>query len=196
MGMQIGYAALSKRYPLWKKHLLILAGVVALPVAVKFDSTASAKPITTATLKPAKQDARTVRLANFLARLHCPVANMAEDFIHAADDNHLDWRLLPSIAVIESGGGKAYKGNNIFGWNGGDQVFPTIRAGMAEVAYKLGRSPLYRHRDSLGKLLLYNPNDDYADNVLSVMKRISPTDPRPTVETVVYRRSEYVYATN
>jgi hypothetical protein len=196
MGMRIGYDALSKRYPLWAKHLLIIAGVVALPVAVRFDSTASAKPNLVTPMKPAKQDARTLRLTNFLARLHCPVANMAEDFVHAADDNHLDWRLLPSIAVIESGGGKAYKGNNIFGWNGGEEVFPTIRAGLNQVAYRLGRSPIYQHRDSLQKLLLYNPSDTYADMVLNVMRRISPIDPRPSVETVIFRKSEYVYATN
>jgi len=194
--MQIGYDALRKRYPLKAKHLLFVAGVLALPGVVKFDSAAAVKRPAVVSAKPAKPDSRTVQLANFLARLHCPVANMAEDFVHAADDNLLDWRLLPSIAVIESGGGKAYKGNNIFGWDQGEQVFPTIRAGLNEVAYKLGRSPLYRHQDSLGKLLLYNPDDSYADSVLNVMKRINPADPRPTIEKVVYRKSEYVYATN
>jgi hypothetical protein len=196
--MQVGYDSLRKKLPLWAKHLLVATGVVVLlPVVVKFDA-APLKRYTVATAKPGKPDSRPIRLRNFLARLHCPIVDMAEDFIHAADDNHLDWRLLPSIAVIESSGGKAYKKNNIFGWDQGEASFPTIRAGLNEVAYKLGRAPLYRHQDSLGKLLMYNPNDDYADRVLAVMKQISPKDPVPSsaADKIAYRHREYVYATN
>jgi hypothetical protein len=76
--------------------------------------------------------------------------------------------------VIESGGGKAYKNNNIFGWANGEYLFSTLKAGIHEVAYKLGRSSLYRNRDVPGKLHLYNPNDEYATNVMTVMNRISP----------------------
>jgi hypothetical protein len=99
---------------------------------------------------------------------------LAADFVHAADENQLDWRLLPSISVIESGGGKAYKNNNIFGWANGEYLFSTLKAGIHEVAYKLGRSPLYRNRDVPAKLHLYNPNEEYATNVMTVMSRISP----------------------
>jgi hypothetical protein len=195
--MQVDYDALRKRLPFWAKHLLVAAGVVViLPAVVKFDA-APLKRYTVATAKPSKPDSRAIKLRSFLGRLHCPIVDMTEDFIHAADDNHLDWRLLPSIAVIESSGGKAYKKNNIFGWGEGEASFPTIRAGLNQVAYKLGRSPLYRHQDSLGKLLMYNPNEDYADHVLAVMKQISPVEPVPlATDQVAYRHREYVYATN
>jgi hypothetical protein len=97
--------------------------------------------------------------------------------------------------VIESSGGKAYKNNNIFGWRNGDEVFPTIRAGLNHVAYKLGRSPLYRSRNSLAKLRLYNPNEEYPGNVMAVMNRISPlADARPSREMVLFRGNEYLYA--
>ncbi len=144
-----------------------------------------------------KTDLRTIRLKRFLVKLHCPIANLSEDFVDAADDNHLDWRLLPSIAVVESGGGKAYikAKNNIFGWGGGELAFPTLRAGLNEVAYKLGRSPLYRSHNSLGKLHLYNPDENYAQQVLSVMRRISPVmNIYPSREQVVRRANEFVYA--
>jgi hypothetical protein len=194
--MQLGYNLLRQKLPLWAKHLLVATGVVVtLPALVKFDSAPKRSAVLTA--KPAMPDSRVVRLRHFFSRLHCPIVGMADDFIHAADDNHLDWRLLPSIAVIESSGGKAYKKNNIFGWNGGEEEFPTIRAGLNEVAFKLGRSPLYRPLDSLGKLLMYNPAEDYADRVLAVMKQISPIDPPiATVDEISYRHREYVYATN
>ena len=157
--MQFGYISGPSRAASLAKQLLVVAGVAsALPIlwtekakAVP-EAPAHVAPVNTA--RPTGPDPRAIRLRRFLSKLHCPVAVMSEDFVHAADDNHLDWRLLPSIAVIESSGGKAYKNNNIFGWRNGDEVFPTIRAGLNHVAYKLGRSPLYRSRNSLAKLRL------------------------------------------
>lgn len=147
-------------------------GVVALPLSLPIFS---AKPVTPSKSAPKHlDDPRIGRLRAFLSRLHCPVANISEDFVRAADDNHLDWRLLPSIAVVESGGGKTAKNNNIFGWKNGVQRFATVRSGLELVAYKLGRSPLYRKLDSVGKLRVYNESGEYADAVLSVMNRIGP----------------------
>lgn len=156
-----------------KKSLLVAMGIVAIPLSlhVQRDPVATAKTNEV----PAPPDPRVTRLQRFLSSLHCPVAGMAEDFVRQADQNHLDWRLLPSIAIIESGGGKAYKNNNIFGWDGGEQAFATIRSGMELVAYRLAHSPLYRNRNSFAKLRVYNENQEYADSVMSVMRRISPT---------------------
>ena len=172
----------------------MMAGLILLPITMRLEKAADAKPLPVTPPRPANSDPRTDRLKSFLARLHCPVTNMAEEFIHAADDNQLDWRLLPSISVVESGGGKAYKNNNIFGWNNGTQLFPTIRAGINEVAFKLGKSPLYRHRDVLGKLRVYNPDQSYASSVLQVMNRISPVANLMPVRTVVRRQNEFVYS--
>ncbi|HEY7210719.1 MAG TPA: hypothetical protein VH477_10650 [Bryobacteraceae bacterium] len=153
-----------------------------LPLTSKLDRVSGKpvppeKPHLAPPLAPApKPDPRATRLHRFLAGLHCPVASMAEDFVHAADDNHLDWRLLPSIAVIESGGGKAYRSNNIFGWDQGLMPFPSIRAGLHLVAFKLGRSPLYRNQDVPGKLHYYNPDESYPGKVMAVMNRISPAE--------------------
>jgi flagellum-specific peptidoglycan hydrolase FlgJ len=116
--------------------------------------------------------------------------------VNAADDNHLDWRLLPSISVIESGGGKAYRNNNIFGWNNGLSLFPSIRSGIREVAYKLGKSSLYRNRDAVAKLHLYNPDPTYAERVLAVMQRISPVVNVRPVGRLIQRNNGFVYATD
>ena len=181
------------------KQLLVMAGVAsALPIVWPGRAKASPEPparvVAVNTARPTGPDPRAVRLRRFLSKLHCPVAVMSEDFVQAADDNQLDWRLLPSIAVIESSGGKAYKNNNIFGWRKGDEVFPTIRAGLNHVAYKLGRSPLYRSRNSLAKLRLYNPNEEYPGNVMAVMNRISPlADLRHRPESILFRGNEYLY---
>jgi hypothetical protein len=192
--MNFGYTCSGRSPSKLAKQLLVAVGVLALPIPVRLDTAVSAKPTSIKLPQPPGPDARAIRLNHFLSRLHCPVASLAEDFVHAADENHIDWRLLPSIAIIESSGGKAYKNNNIFGWDNGDQSFPTVRAGLNQVAFKLGKSSLYRGRDSYGKLRLYNPDENYAYSVLAVMRRISPVvDLTPARETIVRRQSEYVY---
>lgn len=170
-------------------------GLLVLPITAKIEqSGATPLPLKGSGL-PAS-DLRTERLQKFFAKLHCPVLNLAEDFIHAADDNHLDWRLLPSISVIESSGGKAYRNNNIFGWDNPLQAFPSIRVGLNVVAFKLGKSPLYRDRDVPGKLRLYNPDQSYASRVMSVMKSISPVAELTPAERLIRRQNEYVYVAN
>jgi hypothetical protein len=195
--MRFGYGWLCKRLTLYSKQLVLLLGLFALPITSRLEKVAICKPLPPPRHpQPADPDPRAVRLKNFLARLHCPVTYLAEDFIHAADENHLDWRLLPSISIIESSGGKAYKNNNIFGWDQGEQLFPTIRAGINEVAFKLGRSPLYRNRDSAGKLRVYNPDESYAGLVTAVMNRISPVENLTPVRRVIRQQNEFVYSTN
>lgn len=193
--MRIVYSCLWKKASTLSKQLLMI-GLTALPVTMKLESVAAATPVPMKPPEPARPDPRSVRLKRFLSRLHCPVTYLADDFVHAADDNHLDWRLLPSISVVESGGGKAYKNNNIFGWKNGEQFFPTLRAGLNQVAFKLGKSPLYRNQDVKGKLRLYNPDESYADTVLSVMNRISPVVNLEPTQRLVRRQNEFVYVKN
>jgi hypothetical protein len=198
--MQIGYSWLRKPVEGFSKQLMIVAGLIALPITITLDRVAVAKPLPAPPSPEAapavKPDVRTERLTAFLSKLHCPVASLAKDFVEAADDNSLDWRLLPSIAVIESGGGKAARNNNIFGWDNGNQFFPTLRAGINQVAFKLGQSALYRNRDSAGKLRIYNPDENYVRTVLEVMNKISPVVNLEPVERPIRRHNEFVYAAN
>jgi hypothetical protein len=176
--MKLGYGRSGKGLPFASKQMMVALGILVLPMGVCLEKAGSA-PAVKAPEKPARvatadSDPRTVRLKQFFASLHCPVSYLSAEFVRAADENGLDWRLLPSISVIESGGGKAYKNNNLFGWANGDYLFPTLKSGIHEVAFKLGKSRIYRNRDVLAKLHLYNKNEDYATNVMTVMNRISP----------------------
>jgi hypothetical protein len=199
--MQVSYTCLKKKASFFSKQLMVAVGLLALPITLRLEKVADAQPVRPVKplappAQPVNPDPRTVRLKKFLNRLHCPVAPLADEFVNAADDNQLDWRLLPSISVIESGGGKAYHNNNIFGWNNGSSLFPTIRSGIHEVAYKLGRSSLYRNRDAVAKLRLYNPDPTYAERVLAVMHRISPVADLKPVFRLIQRNNEFVYATD
>jgi hypothetical protein len=159
------------------KHLLMAASLLATPAVMQFEGPANALPVRKPAEHPEKnQDPRIARLREFFCALRCPVKELAEDFVQAADDNHLDWRLLPSISVIESGGGKAFKNNNLFGWDNGEAPFITIRSGIHEVAFQLGKSDRYRNQDVSGKLHFYNPNPEYAGKVVGVMQMISKTE--------------------
>jgi hypothetical protein len=202
--MRFGYSWVRKTGYGFAKQLMIVAGLIALPITMRLERIASAQPVPAnppppsdaKTQSPARPDPRTLRLRTFFAKLRCPVEYLAQDFIEAADDNQLDWRLLPSISVVESGGGKAARNNNIFGWNNGNQFFPTLRAGINQVAFKLGKSSLYRDRDSDGKLRIYNPDENYVHLVLDVMNRISPVANLEPVRRLVRRQNEFVYAAN
>lgn len=149
------------------KRLVMFAGLLAAPAATNIASYTVEPP---ATQTP---DPRLVRLQEFLAERDCPITEYAADFIEAADANDLDWRLLPSISFIESGGGKDYVNNNVFGWDSCRQKFPSVRAGIHIVASRLANSSLYRDKSVDQILRTYNPTVvEYPARVKSVMNSI------------------------
>jgi hypothetical protein len=123
------------------------------------------------------QDPRLLILQRFFEDRGSPIDHLAKDFLLAADHYGLDWRLLPSISVIESGGGKEFTNNNIFGWDNGRTRFISVRAGIHAVAEKLSSSKIYRNKDLDEKLALYNPNAEYPALVKSVMARLASDEP-------------------
>ena len=147
---------------------LVFAGMLSSPITVtKADVPDPATEY--------RNDPRLTSLNKFFQRSDCPAQHFAADFLHVADQNNLDWRLLPSISFVESGGGREARNNNLFGWDGGKAVFVSIRAGIHNVASRLGNSKLYRDKDVDQILRTYNPSAAYPGVVKSVMRRISPT---------------------
>jgi hypothetical protein len=121
-----------------------------------------------------KFDLRGAILRKFLKEKHCPDQEYAEVFVAEADAHELDWRLLPSLAFVESGGGKTAKGNNLFGWANGKYAFNTIGEAIHTVALALAHGKPYRGKDLGSKLATYNPGTDYPAMVLDIMRQISP----------------------
>ena len=119
-------------------------------------------------------DQRLVRIEKFFRDRNCPAAGLAEEFLVAADRHHLDWRLLPTISFVESGGGKEYIRNNIMGWGSSRSAFPTVRSGIHHVATQLATSKYYKDKDLAQKLKTYNPRPIYAQTVLRVMRAFGP----------------------
>jgi hypothetical protein len=118
-------------------------------------------------------DVRLLKIKRFFSDRQAPAEARAEDFLMAADRHGLDWRLLPSVAFVESSGGKYFRNNNILGWDNGRQNFPTVAAGIHHVARRLADSPLYRGKTLDEKLNVYNRNHAYARRVKRLMNQLS-----------------------
>lgn len=146
---------------------MIFAGVLGI-------ATASAHSDQDVTKSRKKFDLREVILRKFLRDKHCPDQEFSEVFIAEADAHHLDWRLLPSLAFVESGGGRTARGNNLFGWANGRTAFASIGDAIHTVASNLAHGRAYRDKDLGGKLAAYNQGPDYSAMVQSIMRQISP----------------------
>jgi hypothetical protein len=120
-------------------------------------------------------DLREALLRRFFSANHCPAESYAQDFVKEADNFGLDWRLLPSLSFVESGGGKYAKGYNLFGWANGKAAFQSFGDAIHHVAWFLTVGKPYRGKDLEGKLLAYNNRTDYKALVTGVMRQISPT---------------------
>lgn len=149
------------------KEFVMFAGLLAVPATVGLAQQGRTTPAT-------KNDPRLARLQQYLAEKGRPIRSLAADFLTAADRYGLDWRLLPSISIIESSGGKTSRNNNIFGWDSGHQSFPSVRASIHTIAEKLANSKLYRHKDVDHILSTYNSRPQYAVRVKAVMETLGP----------------------
>lgn len=140
------------------------ASLLTAPLTARLDSASVAKQTLIAS--------RSMKLKEFFSRNRCPLASDAREFIVAADQNNLDWRLLPSIAFVESGAGKRYRNNNVLGWASCHKAFSSVRAGIHTVAARLAASPLYRHKNTDQILFTYNPSPEYSQKVKAIMRTI------------------------
>jgi hypothetical protein len=124
-------------------------------------------------------DPRLERIREFFKQRDCPAHEYAEDFLRAADENQLDWRLLPSLSLVESGGGKQCRNKNMFGWDNGRQAFTSHQAGIYLVAARLHNSDLYRDKNLHQVLRTYNPaREEYPQRVIATMDLLGPA-PEP-----------------
>ncbi|HSW49512.1 MAG TPA: hypothetical protein VLH09_05020 [Bryobacteraceae bacterium] len=148
------------------KCAIVLAGLLAVDVATSGSRREAAPDY--------GDDPRLLKLEHFFGRLQSPAHSIAKEFLLAADKHGLDWRLLPSLSILESGGGKACRNNNILGWDSCRKAFPSDAAGVHYVAERLSVSSLYRSKSLNEKLRTYNPHGDYPQRVRSLMRRLGP----------------------
>lgn len=117
-----------------------------------------------------KVDERVEKLQSFFGRYSAPMGAYTSTFLRAADDNKLDWKLLPTIAMAESSGGKRYK-NNAFGW-GSDKIdYGDDAADISAIALRLATGRYYQTYKETQRLsdfcLAYNGKyaETYCDKI-------------------------------
>ena len=90
---------------------LLLLSLTSLPIK----QAASANEIPSK-VESKQLDSRAKILSDYFAKYDSPLQYQAQDFIDAADKYGVDWKLVPSIAGVESTFGKRAYGFNAWGW--------------------------------------------------------------------------------
>ena len=129
------------------------------------------------------QDARTAAVEDFLRSHSCPVQELAPEFVLAAELNNLDYRLLPVLAVLETGCGRQARNQNLFGWANGRKPFASFVQGIHFVAQRLRLAPHYAGKTLVQKLQVYNRRAWYRRKVLALMEKMPPEPAGPTQTT-------------
>jgi hypothetical protein len=97
-------------------------------------------------IKRGMEDKKTVALQIFLTNYNSPMADYAQVFVEEAERYGFDWRLSPSIAMLETAAGRLAPKNkngeityNAWGWReGGDwKKFSSWEDGIRYVAHRL-----------------------------------------------------------
>lgn len=139
---------------------IAVAMAMAMPVPILGQAPAASH-------NPCPADNRCEALVKFFKKYGSPLGTYAGEFLLAADNNRLDWRLLPGLSMVETTGGKHARTANVFGWNSGRAHFESIAAGIRHVAAQFANSKLYRGKDTQGILRQYNPaRDTYPKKVM------------------------------
>lgn len=154
------------------RGLVLVAGLAAVTGQVNPDSLPEKPAVST--------DPRLIRIRQYFIERDCPAHQYAEDFVLAADRHDLDWRLLPSLSMIESTGGKEARNNNMFGWDNCNVRFRTSREGIYRVASRLAKSRYYKGKTLDQTLKTYNPRLEYGKKVKLVMAQLGPANLAPS----------------
>lgn len=124
------------------------------------------------------KDERVEKLQRYFAKESLPLESEAENFVRYADQNGVDWKLLPAISFVESTGGKhaCKKASfNAFGWGGCSISFSSYEEAIATITMKLsGGYKAYKGKDLDGILKTYNKvkQPSYSKEVKREMKKI------------------------
>ncbi|MDH5442117.1 MAG: hypothetical protein OEX08_00725 [Candidatus Nomurabacteria bacterium] len=166
--------------------LIVGQPTVAAGLAISASPLAMFIPINP-TATSAVSDTRAQQVEAYFAQWDLPAGEYAESFIVYADKYDLDWRLVASLAMLESTGFKNACGNNGFGWGSCGISFPSHDEAIRTVTLNLaGHNPntarYYADKNIHEILEAYNPPEtvgitpNYHKKVIRVMDEIATID--------------------
>ena len=174
--IELNYRTMTK---IFKKFGIVLAILPVLSTGTIPSINLSSSTDSTNTIQIVRQS-RADAIDSFYKTRSMPLAGQGMNFVLVSEKYGLDWRLLPSIAIRESSGGKADINNNPFGWGSCKIKFKDYNESIDIVGKNLGganqkTSRYYAGKSSYDKLYAYNGTvlASYPDEVINIMKMIS-----------------------
>ncbi len=122
---------------------------------------------------PLPHDPRKNQLFQFMEKHKFAKPYYINDYINAADQNRIDFTVLPVINVLESSGCRHYLRNNCFGWNSAETGFASIQEGIHYVSAQLANGHYYKGKTLERKIKTYNSvNPAYYGNFIKLVNEI------------------------
>lgn len=121
-------------------------------------------------------DSRVIVLRQFLQEQNSPLSQYSDIFIKYADDNELDWRLIPAITGVESTFGKNIPANsyNAYGWANGNYSFSSWEESISTVSITLNEKYIAKGATTIEKIgkIYAPPSTTWAYKVKYFMNKI------------------------
>jgi hypothetical protein len=121
-------------------------------------------------------DFRVENLRKFLLKYNSPLADYAEYFVAYADQNNLDYRLVPAITGVESTFGKfiPVDSYNAYGWANGNYKFSSWEDSIEHVSKTLKKSYIDRGVASIRQIakVYAPPSTTWGGNVTFFVSKI------------------------
>lgn len=130
----------------------------------------------------AERESKAAKIDAYYAKYDLPLAGHGMHMVLVAEENNLDWRLLPAIAMRESTGGKFACGNNPFGFGSCKIKYENFDEAIDTVAGHIGGNNVktakyYANKTLEKKLLAYNSViPTYTAEIKSIMGKIENTE--------------------
>lgn len=120
-------------------------------------------------------DRRVKALKRVFEQYNSPLLGEEASYVKIADKNGVDWKLLPSIAGLESSFGKRLMPNsyNAYGWGGGHIYFDSWSDGIDTITKSLKERYYARGADTVWTIgPIYAASPTWAVRVNSFMEKI------------------------
>lgn len=157
--------------------LLIVLPFLSLNRQVSAEKSVEKSDLPLHVIEAKKLDNKASILSEYLSSYNSPMQDQAQDFVDAANAYGLDWKLLPSIAGVESTFGKHIPGGfNAWGWGVyGTQAiyFNSWRDGMFTIAKGLRENYLNKGlTDPYAMNRIYAASPTWGSNVSYFMQNL------------------------
>lgn len=173
-----------------KKLVTVIAFLIAITLfpskteAFENASYTSAK-LDSIQVKAESKDLRVQALQNVFDRYNSPLSEYASSYVQTADVYGIDWKLLPAIAGLESGFGRAmiHGSHNAYGWGSGRIYFDSWEDGIDTILASLRTRYVDRGATTVSEIgSIYAESPTWAVRVERFMNEIAEEYNRLSLE--------------